>query len=478
MSETLVPRLRPVSADGTRTLHATIELRGEGVLRLAKAGGWVAIALGAVVVLFIGGGTAAALCKFQFDCHLRPTEPPPTGIEDFTDRGTGEFELAGGFVGATVASGLHNPTDFDFLPDGRILVAEKAGLLRTVADGVVEPRPVLDIRQRVNAHFFRGVVDVRVDPDFPGKPYVYVSYVVRGPGGAESKEHTVGRFSRFTVRDGRADPASEMIIIGRDGVAGKSCRDLPRGSDCIPADGEHIGSDVVFAPDGTMFVSTGDGGGLEVVEPLPFLTSDPDTLGGKVLHIDREGRGLPGNPWWNGDPTANRSKVWATGFRNMFRMAPVPGQPDQLIGGDVGWDSFEELDVIERGADYGWPCFEGPERTPKYEDTEQCARVYEDGSPTEPWLSMPQPEGASVTAGVPLAGARGWPEEYADRYLFGDWFTSELFTVALDTSAPAEDPARFATNAAGPVAFAIAPDGSVYYLAANVGEIRRLVPPE
>jgi glucose/arabinose dehydrogenase len=436
------------------------------------------IALGAVVVLFLGGGTAAALCKFQFDCNLRATEPPPTGIEDFTDRGTGEFELADGFTGTTTVTGLHNPTDLDFLPDGRILVMEKAGLLRTVVDGRLEERPFLDIRPRVNDYYFRGAVDVRVDPDFPAEPYVYLSYAAQGPGGDQSKEPTVTRLSRFTVRDGVADPSSERVLVGRDGVAGKSCRDLPRGADCLPSDGDHIGSELVFADDGTMYVSTGDGGGLEVVEPLPFLSSDPDTLGGKVLHIDREGRGLPGNPWWNGDPKANRSKVWATGLRNVFRLGPVPGEPGRLIAGDVGWNSFEELNVIERGADYGWPCFEGPERTPLYEDTEQCARVYEDGSPTAPWLSMPQPEASSITAGVALANARGWPAGYADRYLFGDWFTGELYTVPLVTDAPADDPARFATNGAGPVAFAIDPAGDVYYVAANVGEIRRLVPPE
>ena len=67
-------------------------------MRFIRSAGWVAVALGAVVVLFVGAGTAAALCKYQFDCHVRPTEPAPTGIEDFEGSGGGTFELTDGFV--------------------------------------------------------------------------------------------------------------------------------------------------------------------------------------------------------------------------------------------------------------------------------------------------------------------------------------------------------------------------------------------
>jgi glucose/arabinose dehydrogenase len=447
-------------------------------MTVIRSAGWVAVALGAVVVLFVGAGTAAALCKYQFDCHLRPTEPAPTGIEDFEGSGGGAFELADGFIGTTVVTGLKSPTDLVFLPDGRMLVSEKAGVIRSVADGALEARPFLDIRPRVNDYYFRGIVDIAVDPDFAENPYVYVTYAVQGPGGDQSKEPIAVRISRFTVRNGVADGSSEEVLIGKEGKPGTSCRALPKGADCLPADGDHIGSELVFAPDGTIFVSTGDGGGLEVVEPMAFLSHDLEMLGGKILHVDREGRGLSSNPWWTGDPTANRSKIWAVGFRNPFRMSLLPGDPDRLLVGDVGWNSFEELDVAERGSDYGWPCFEGPERTPDYQDTTQCAAYYADAGEdaAQPWLSTPQPDALSFTAGLSLADARDWPEEYRDRYLYGDWLKSELYTVPLDPDVPAEDPARFATNAAGPVSFVLSPEGVLYFVAVNTGEIRTIEP--
>ena len=109
----------------------------------------------------------------------------------------------------------------------------------------------------------------------------------------------------------------------------------------------------MFAPDGTLFVGTGSGGGGNGVEPIMFRAPAIDTLGGKVLHVDRNGRGLPGNPFWNGDPDANRSKIWATGLRNPFRIALLPGRPQTLVVGDLGRKRWERLVRVTRGAELG-----------------------------------------------------------------------------------------------------------------------------
>ena len=120
------------------------------------------------------------------------------------------------------------------------------------------------------------------------------------------------------------------MLLGADGES--SCADLPRGADCLPSEVDHNGGDIEFARDGTMFVSTGDGGGKDEFEATALTSQARHALGGKVLRITRDGRGVRGNPFWNGDPDANRSKIWALGLRNPFRMALHPETGHALCG--------------------------------------------------------------------------------------------------------------------------------------------------
>jgi len=143
--------------------------------------GWKAFVLASLAILFVGAGTGAAVCKFtDAACGINPIAddgPEPTELEDFEDRGIGEMGLDDGLMVSTVASNLRFPTDFDFLPDGRILVAEKNGLVRIVDDGKLARKPLLDLRGRINRNFFRGIVNVTVDPESPPSP----SYTSRTP---------------------------------------------------------------------------------------------------------------------------------------------------------------------------------------------------------------------------------------------------------------------------------------------------------
>ena len=336
-------------------------------MRILRAVGWKGALLGVMLVLFVGGGTGAAVCKFtNVDCSLR--ESP--SVLDFQGEGAGTMDLPPGFSVSAAAQGLSFPTDFDFLPDEQILIAEKNGLVRVLREGELQEQPFLDLSANVNRWQYRGLVNVTVDPDFETNPFVYVVYTARGVA-VDSPEPTSVRVSRFRVDGDEAIASSEQVLLGS--VGGRSCTALRPGSDCVPADVNHVGADIVFASDGTMFVSTGDGGGTrdgtdeaKAVDEAAFLAQDLDSLGGKVLRVDREGRGLPDNPYWNGDPDANRSKVWAHGLRNPFRAEALPTSSPTLVVADVGLLTYEELNRVERGDDLGWPCFEGPNRTPQY----------------------------------------------------------------------------------------------------------------
>jgi glucose/arabinose dehydrogenase len=447
-------------------------------MKAMRSVGWKAIVGAIVVLVLVGGGTGAAVCKFSdLACGLNPAPTGPTrdSLDDFGQQGRGEMSLEDGLTATTVVSNLRYPTDLDFLPDGRVLIAEKDGVLRIVEDGNLRRRPFLDVRDRVNTHFFRGIVNVTVDPDFPRRPYLYLVYAVRGQGGQASSRPTAVRLSRFTVRDDVALAGTERVLVGTN--AGSVCASLRRVVDCIAAVGTHIGSDIVFAPDGTMYVSTGDGAGeAERVERAAFSAQDVNSLNGKILRIDRAGRGLPANPYWNGNPDANRSKVWAKGLRNPFRIEIVQGRRDALLVADVGWDAYDELTVVERGSDHGWPCYEGPERAPKYSDDPRCAAYFaRSAAPVEPWLAIPHVDERSITGGLHMGPAKGWPDGFEDHYVFGDWATSEIFAIPSNVAAPAAEPRTVASNAAGPVAFARAADG-LYFLSVNTGELRRIAP--
>jgi len=372
-----------------------------------------------------------------------------------------------------VAGGLTFPTDFTFLPDGRILVGEKHGIVRVVKDGHVLPAPFLDISGRVSTDVYRGLMAVAADPDFAHNGYVYLVYTQRPRGSSQSPTSEV--LSRVTARGDTAVPGSERIILGT--VGGRSCLTLPDGSNCIPAQKDHIGADIAFAKDGTMFVSTGDGG-PDHVGPTQLHAQDLDYLGGKILHITTAGKGVPSNPFWTGDPNANRSKVWAYGLRNPFRMVldPETGTP---YPADVGDDKYEEVDVASKGVNLGWPCYEGRRRWPRFAASAVCKNLYAKGAAAVGWPAVAYEHytpagGQSITGGAFYTGD-AFPERYRGAYFYADWETSWVRAVHFDSSdRVVGKPIPFATGTSGPVAIREGSDGSLYYLAFNSSELRRI----
>jgi glucose/arabinose dehydrogenase len=222
-----------------------------------------------------------------------------------------------GFVEQVVASGLEDPTAHGFLPDGRILVAEKRGVVRIVKNGALLPAPFVDLRDRVNDYWDRGMLGLAVDPSFATTGYVYLLYVYEnddGPGpypGGYSGTKTA-RLTRVTASGDQASPSSEVVVLGQQ--VGRSCSNFPAGADCLPADGDgHSVGAIRFAPDGTLFASLGDASNGTAVDDRALRAQSLDSLAGKIFHIGKDGRGVSSNPFWNGNADAIRSKVWALG---------------------------------------------------------------------------------------------------------------------------------------------------------------------
>jgi glucose/arabinose dehydrogenase len=404
-------------------------------------------------------GVGAASCKFVLNCRTSSGGPKVLAALRL---------YRSGLVHEAVASGFTAPSAFAFLPDGRILVAQVDGLVRVVRNGKVLRQPFLDLRGRVNTEETRGLVGLEPDPEFARSGHVYVMYAYEDGSELAGGEKPV-RVSHFTASGDRAALDSEVVILSRAGRG--SCESLPVEADCIPANGIHMGGALDFAPDGTLFVGTGDGelGHKGDYEPGALGAQNLDSLTGKILRVTRSGEGLPTNPYWTGDPGDNRSKVWAYGARNPFRLAVRPGSVLPYVG-DVGWDTVEEIDVARRGANLGWPCYEGRVRTPHYRDTPACADLYARSKPpvTFPIISWPHDFAGSITGGE----FRG-----RDEYVYGDYWKSWLRTVRIDPSHRVVHgtDSRLATGTREPVQIRIGPEGYVYYLSIH-GALYRIRP--
>ena len=428
--------------------------------------------------------------------------------------------LPAGFVSENAFPSLsfELPVQVVFLPDGRKLVVELEGRVWTLLpSGEKWPTPFLDLTEEVRSHHDLGMIGCAIDPDFPEAPWVYLSYV------AEPSDTTfqLDQFSRLTryrfdaANPNVADLSSRQVLIGETWAEG------------IPALGlSHSIGTIRFGADKSLLVASGDGGQFTHadsggVDPEAFHPgrSDPsedigsfrarsiDSMAGKILRIDKEtGRGLPSNPYWNGNPLSDRSRVWAYGLRNPYRFCVRPGTgsadpddaaPGVLYLGDVGWDSFEEFLIIPRGGmNFGWPCFEGSRTQLKYDRVRSTAAgndsiLCNGGSnaenpapvtfPTLWWHHTAGDEsfpigwiGSTAVGGVFYTGD-AYPEAYRGRYFIADHVQGWIRTIEVDAQDRILGWGDFASDAEGPVDLEVDPStGDIYYVSIFAQEIRRL----
>ncbi len=288
----------------------------------------------------------------------------------------GQMLLPLGFVDESVVSGLDQPTAFAALPDGRLLITEKAGLVRVFKNGGLLPTPFIDLRNSVNDYWDHGLLGIAADQNFATNGFVYLLFTYEDNPLNYSGTKTA-RMIRVTASGDTASPATSTTILGT--VVGSSCKNFAAGVDCLPSDGaSHSIGNVRVGPDGTLWLTVGDSASFNVVDDDALRAQNLDSLAGKVLHVTTSGAGLPSNPFWNGNAAANRSKVWAYGVRNAYRFAlhPTTGMP---YLGDVGWNGWEEISTPVTSAtttNLGWPCYEGPVHQSGYEPKPLCQTLY------------------------------------------------------------------------------------------------------
>jgi glucose/arabinose dehydrogenase/PKD repeat protein len=388
----------------------------------------------------------------------------------------------GGFVSDAVFDNLPSPMDFAFAPDGRIFVADKNGSVYIIKDGDLLSTPFITLA--VNTYWDRGLQSIALDPNFEATGYVYLYYTYENDP-ADVTGPKTGRLIRVTANGDVADPESELVLLGTavGDADHPSCQDLATGADCLPADGvSHVGGGLSFAPDGTLLFATGDAAYFAYFPIVPALESraqDLDSLAGKLLRINpADGTAPADNPFFTGEPTDNRSKVFSYGFRNPFRIALDPATGTWLIG-DVGSAYWEEINVAQAGADFGWPCYEGTAEHPDQNTFASCQALYASGTPnTHPLYSYAGP-GAAVVAGAFYHGAN-YPSDLAGGFFFGDWVRNTISFLPADPDTGQLLPDRaqqLFAGAGASVDFKAGPDGDIYYLAwsgSGLGQLRHI----
>lgn len=287
-----------------------------------------------------------------------------------------------------------------------IFATEQAGVIYSFSSSNPQQADVfLDITDRVNrGGNEEGLLGLVFDPDYLGNGYFYVYY-----SATEPTRSVLSRFGLDQENTDVADAESEVIIM-----------------EVEQPYANHNAGQLAFGPDGYLYIALGDGGSAG--DPLGN-GQNLTTLLGSILRIDVSGLSGPGdyeipadNPFVGIEGA--REEIWAYGFRNPWRFS-FDLETGLLWAGDVGQNSWEEIDVVTKGANYGWNIMEGS----------QCyfpATGCNQSGLTLPVIEYDHSQGCSVTGGYvyrgdQIASLRGY-------YIYGDYCSGNIWALAYDGS--------------------------------------------
>lgn len=300
------------------------------------------------------------------------------------------------------------PVDLQHAPDNsnRIFVVEQAGIISVFPNSkdAATKNTFLDIRDKVDDQGNEeGLLGLAFHPEYKTNGYFYVNYTASGPN-----RTVISRFKVSSANANQADPSSELVILT-----------------FAQPYSNHNGGQVSFGPDGYLYIAVGDGGS----------GGDPhdngqnrSTLLGTILRIDvnkPEGNkpyGIPADNPFTKNTSGYREEIYAYGLRNPWRFS-FDADNGRLWTGDVGQNAYEEVDIIEKGGNYGWNIMEGNHC---FEARNGCNRS---------GLKLPiheygRDEGLSITGGFVYRGPT--VKSLEGKYIYADYATRRVW--ALDHS--------------------------------------------
>jgi glucose/arabinose dehydrogenase len=399
-----------------------------------------------------------------------------------------------GFQDTVAFSGLTMPVAVRFAPDGAVFVAEKRGTVQrydSVSDAT--PQLVADVRGATHDFWDRGLIGLAVDPGYPARPYVYISYAYDAgnswsdgcptpPGPTEQGCVVAGRISRVN-----ANTRQETVLVE------DFCQQFP----------SHSVGGLAFGADGQLYASAGDGASFNYADERPTASrpdnpcGDPPREGGSIRSQDLRTSGDPvglDGSILRLDPNtplsagAKAQAIVAQGLRNPFRLAVRPGT-NEVWAGDVGWNKWEEINRLTDPAsrrNFGWPCYEGGARMGTWDalNNPVCEGLYTAGA-DPPYYAYDHgakvvanescPTGTSSISGLAFYAGGTFPAEYDGALFFADYARKCVWAM-LRGSNGLPDPAQlrtFITNAAV-VDVQVGPGGDLYYVDIGAQTVRRV----
>lgn len=346
-----------------------------------------------------------------------------------------------------LAAGLRKPVTMVEVVDGRYFVAQQDGRIQIIADGELLPEPFLDINEQLATDGSeRGLLGLAFHPEYAQNGYFYVVYTnVAG-------DTEISRFSRSEDDPNRADPESGRLILFIE---------QPYGN--------HNGGQLLFGPDGYLYIGLGDGGA--VGDPYDNA-QDVGTLLGTILRLDVDGAEPYAIPEDNPFVTRRgaRGEVWAYGLRNPYAFS-FDAETHDLYIGDVGQEGPEEINFQPAegtaGVNYGWPYREG-------------SGCYEVESCRSQGLQLPifeyghGAEGCAVIGGQVYRGEM-FPE-WRGNYFYSDFCSGIIWTLRYDEALAGWVRTAGADTGLPISALVSGVDGELYVLAYKEGAVYGLRP--
>lgn len=302
---------------------------------------------------------------------------------------------------------FRRPVDLQSARDGtnRLFVVEQDGIIRVFANRPDEKSSTvfLDLRDRVNRDGNEmGMLGLAFHPGFKTNPVFFVDYTASKLGKRITR---VSRFTMPTGNRGESVPGEDTVIeIGQPYA-------------------NHNGGQVAFGPDGMLYIALGDGGSAGDPEGN---AQNLHSLLGKILRIDVSKNPYaipPDNPFVAGTDGA-RGEIFAYGLRNPWRFS-FDRATGELWAGDVGQNMFEEIDLVEKGKNYGWDCREAAH--PFQPVNEQCDLCRTARGLIDPVWEYGRGEGISVTGGYVYRG-RALPD-LVGWYVYGDYGSGKVWAL-------------------------------------------------
>jgi glucose/arabinose dehydrogenase len=376
-----------------------------------------------------------------------------------------------------LASGFTLPVLAVQDPDDRAVqfIVQQNGHIRVLRGASVLGADFLDVSAAIVAGGEQGLLGLAFPPDAAASGRFFVNFT--NPSG----DTVVARFHR-SADPALADPSTRADLRW-GGAGGPAFIAQPFAN--------HNGGNLVFGPDGDLYIGMGDGGSGD--DP-GNRAQNPQELLGKMLRIDvnvpdsdEAGYRIPAdNPFVRGGPVAARPEIWSLGLRNPWRFSfddPVHGGTGALLIGDVGQNRFEEVDYEPAGRggrNYGWRNREGAHdnivsRPPAFLPLTEPIHEYDHGT------------GQSITGGYVYRGG-ALPAFYRGRYFFADFIQGRVWSIALSIDAATREATaadlREHTAELGGVAqlgnvssFATDGDGELFIVSYSLGRVLKIIGP-